>query len=146
MDKNVFIIRGLPGAGKSTLSKRLVDNEDHICEADHYQVDEDGNYDFQADRIHYAHNECKAKFQGLITRGVSSIVVSNTSTTVKEFQPYKKFAEKNGYRVTVLIVENRHGNKSIHDVPEESMTRMHDRFQIQLCVATETPGYGEDLR
>jgi hypothetical protein len=31
-----------------------------------------------------------------------------------------------------LVVENRHGNMSVHDVPEAAMRRMRERFNFQL--------------
>jgi hypothetical protein len=33
---------------------------------------------------------------------------------------------------TVMTVENYHGNKSVHNVPEETMQKMRNRFQINL--------------
>jgi hypothetical protein len=51
-----------------------------------------------------------------------TIVVSNTSTRIKEFVEYKAYAEAHGYNVSVVIVENYHNNKSVHNVPEETMT------------------------
>ena len=60
------------------------------------------------------------------------IVVSNTSTTEKEMQPYIDLAKKYDYKVTSLIVENRHGGKSIHSVPEETIEKMKQRFEIKL--------------
>jgi hypothetical protein len=60
------------------------------------------------------------------------IVVSNTSTMVKEMQPYLDLAQQYGYRVVSLIVENRHGSKNVHNCPEETIERMRDRFEISL--------------
>jgi hydroxymethylpyrimidine/phosphomethylpyrimidine kinase len=47
-------------------------------------------------------------------------------------EPYFEMAKNHGHEVTVLIVENRHGNKSIHDVPEETIQKMKNRFSIKL--------------
>ncbi len=38
-------------------------------------------------------------------------------------EPYLKLAEKYDYKVVSLIVENRHGNKSVHNVPDETMEK-----------------------
>lgn len=130
---NVIILRGLPGAGKSTLSDLLTGgNNDLVCEADNYMVNKDGEYEFNPKKLGYAHGRCMSKFKGLVNKGEPLIVVSNTSTKLGEFKSYKAYAEENGYRVTCTIVENRHGNVSVHDVPEESMEIMRERFQVQL--------------
>jgi hypothetical protein len=47
-------------------------------------------------------------------------------------QPYFDLAEKYGYRVYSLIVENRHGGVNEHGVPEEKLVQMKKRFEIQL--------------
>ncbi|MNH05797.1 hypothetical protein D3C79_651440 [compost metagenome] len=64
--------------------------------------------------------------------GDADVIISNTFTTEKELKPYLALAEECGYRVTTLIVENRHGNSSIHGVPDETMTKMRNRFSVKL--------------
>jgi hypothetical protein len=41
-------------------------------------------------------------------------------------------AELNEYRVFSIIVENRHGGVNEHNVPEEVLTKMRERFEIKL--------------
>jgi len=41
-------------------------------------------------------------------------------------------AEKYGYTVFSLIVENRHGGVNEHGVPEEALERMENRFELKL--------------
>jgi hypothetical protein len=67
-----------------------------------------------------------------LSSGVSRIVVSNTFTQEWEMQPYYDLAEKYGYRVYSLIVENRHGGVNEHGVPEEKLVQMKKRFEIRL--------------
>lgn len=62
----------------------------------------------------------------------SKIFVANTFTQEWEMEEYFKLAEQYGYQVVSLIVENRHGNKNIHSVPDETLFKMKERFQIQL--------------
>jgi hypothetical protein len=47
-------------------------------------------------------------------------------------KPYYDIAEKYGYRVYSLIVENRHGGVNEHGVPDEKLEQMKNRFQIKL--------------
>jgi predicted kinase len=47
-------------------------------------------------------------------------------------KPYIDLANQYGYTIFTIIVENRHGNSSVHDVPEETMKKMKDRFEIKL--------------
>jgi hypothetical protein len=47
-------------------------------------------------------------------------------------KPYFDLAEKHGYRVYSLIVENRHGGVNEHEVPEDKLEIMKKRFEIFL--------------
>ena len=60
------------------------------------------------------------------------IAVSNTFTQEWEMQNYISLAEQYNYRVFSIIVENRHGNKNLHGVPDDTIKKMKDRFQISL--------------
>jgi hypothetical protein len=67
------------------------------------------------------------------TSGYNSIIiVSNTFTQEWEMQAYFDLADRWDYQVTTLIVENRHGGVNEHGVPEETLTKMRDRFEIKL--------------
>ena len=134
MEKILVICRGICGAGKSTFAKTL--GGIHI-EADQYFVDADGNYNFDGSKIKLAHEYCKGQTESWMkTDGtqvnVDRIVVSNTFTQEWEFQPYIELAEKYGYKTFCIIVENRHGNTNEHNVPEDKIEQMKNRFEIKL--------------
>jgi len=133
MEKVLIILRGLPGCGKSSFAK-MIWSEHAICEADQYWYDKDGNYNFDASKLRQAHEWCQAKVRQFMEDHQinGEIVVSNTSTTEKELQPYLDLANEYGYKVVSLIVENRHGNSNVHSVPQETLQKMKDRFQIKL--------------
>ena len=133
MEKNLILLRGLPGSGKSTLAKLLVGDKDYCHkEADMYFVDSNGDYKFNPSEIKNAHKWCKEEIEFAMKYEHSPIVVSNTFTEEWEMDAYYKLAEKLGYMVTSIIVENRHGNKSVHDVPQETINRMNNLFDIKL--------------
>ena len=60
------------------------------------------------------------------------IVVSNTFTQEWEMKTYFDLAGKNGYKVFSIIVENRHGGETVHNVPKETLEKMKNRFEIKL--------------
>jgi predicted kinase len=136
--KTLTLLRGLPGSGKSTFAKQIW-NEYAICEADKYFVDkESGEYRFDASKLKEAHSWCKNEVEiRMIDNQINSqyyaeIVVSNTFTQEWEMEEYHKLAEKYGYMVFSIIVENRHGGINEHNVPEEKLEQMKHRFQIKL--------------
>lgn len=133
--KTLILLRGLPGAGKTTFAKYMFSN--NVFEADQYFYDEQGNYNFDGSALSEAHEWCKSQVEDLMkmsddTQYGQEIVVSNTNTTEAELAHYIKLGEKYNYQIVSLIVENRHGNKSVHNVPDAAMEKMRKRFEIKL--------------
>jgi predicted kinase len=131
--KTLILLRGLPGAGKSTIARLLVGDKDYCHkEADMYFVDRDGNYKFDASKIKLAHEWCREEVEFLMRHEHSTVVVSNTFTQEWEMEAYYELAKKYDYRVTSMIVENRHGGKNVHGVPDEVLDKMAARFELKL--------------
>lgn len=124
MNKILFIIRGIPGCGKSTLAKQLAE---HVFEADQFFLTE-GKYKFDQTKLGQAHNNCKIRLISAMQNGITPLCVSNTTTTEKELEPYLEYAKAYGYTAFVLVVENRHNGVNQHNVPEEVLVKMKARL------------------
>lgn len=132
MDRNMrklYLIRGVSGAGKTSFADTLFGV--FQISADQYFEDDDGRYNFDVNKLHQAHKWCQEKTEKLMKAGYE-LAVANTFTTTKEMKPYYKLAEKYGYRVFSIIVENRHGGKDVHNVPEATLEKQEKRFNIKL--------------
>jgi tRNA uridine 5-carbamoylmethylation protein Kti12 len=133
MEKMLYLVRGIPGSGKSTFAKTLVGEKDYCHkEADMFFVDRDGNYNFEPSKIKDAHQWCQEEIEFVMKYNHSPVVVSNTFTQEWELQPYYELAIKYGYYVTSIIVENRHEGTNEHGVPDEVLTKMKNRFETKL--------------
>lgn len=130
MERNLILLRGLPNSGKST-SAKLFNKAPHF-EADMFFLDANGDYKFDISKIKDAHNWCKNSVMDAMKKDYPVIVVSNTFTQEWEMDTYYKMAEELSYRVTSMIVENRHGNKNDHGVPDNKIQLMKDRFSVKL--------------
>ena len=136
MINTLYILRGIPGCGKSTLAETLYElhggsSDSIICTADDYFM-VDGHYRFNMKKLGEAHKWCQDRCKSGMEEGLSAVIVANTSTTEKEVKTYTNMAENYGYRIVSLIVENRHGGKNIHGVPDEVLENMHKRFTTKL--------------
>lgn len=128
----LILIRGLPGSGKSTFAKFLCVNIDSCfrAEADMWFELYNNNI-FDKMKLEEAHNWCKSEVIRYL-KDSCDVVVSNTSTTEKEVAVYQKIANEYNAEFVSIIVENRHGNSSVHNVPESTMQNMKNRFTVKI--------------
>lgn len=128
MINKLYLIRGLPGSGKSTEAKRITDKNSGLfkhLEADMYFM-QGGKYNFDPSKLRYAHEWCQTKTESYLERGYN-VIVSNTFTTLKEIKPYEDIAKKLNVKLEVYQTNNTF--KNVHNVPEEALQRMKDRWQ-----------------
>jgi predicted kinase len=130
--KDLYLIRGLPGAGKTTFAKSVKQEGDTVVAADDFMVNAKGDYTFDGARLREVHEKCREVVSKAMQGGVARIFVHNTFTTGSELEPYCVLAQQHNYRVFSVIVENRHGGVSLAQPPFETIRNMRDRFQIQL--------------
>jgi hypothetical protein len=132
--KTVILLRSASGAGKSTLADLLASNEGwvSVC-ADDYFTDVYGNYNFDASKLGVAHTYCQNLFMFHLTNtDVKGVIVANTNTKERDFSFYEKAAKEAGAMFISLVVENRHGNKDIHNVGDLIRKRQEDNLRNSL--------------
>ena len=121
---NLYIIRGLPGSGKSTLAKKMIAGglADEHYEADMAFMDKEGNYNFNPNKLGFAHRWCLNEVHAALLDG-KNVVVSNTFVTKKEMRPYTIL----GFPYHILECTENYG--SIHNVPQETIERMKAKWE-----------------
>jgi len=135
--KTVYILRSIPGAGKSTVAENIhnaVQNsgkESVICCADDFLIDENGEYKWTAETIGIAHLKCLQKFT-VALNSATNIIVSNTNIKTADVRTYKELAEAHGYTVFVLIVENWHNGTDVHNVSIPIKLKMVDDLKNNM--------------
>jgi predicted kinase len=133
----VYIMRGLPGSGKSTWLKKFAQDHIKILAADDYHLT-NGEYRFDPARSAEAHQWCFRSFVLSVVASVKRlapnefseslpsdhqfniIAVDNTNTTIVEMAPYVRLCEAFGVEYEVVYhyctLEESHA-WNVHAVP-----------------------------
>lgn len=125
-ERELVLVRGLPGTGKSTLAKAM--GYFHI-EADQFFTDDYGHYEYDRSMIAQAHEWCRSGCLTALTHHKNvSVVVSNTFTRLSEMQPYFDMAKD--LNVPVRVIEATGNFKNIHNVPKAVIEQMRERWEL----------------
>lgn len=131
----IYIMRGLPGAGKSTWARRNYPQA-HVCSADSYFLDDEGVYRFNRALISRAHASCLRGFAEILAsiagdpaNSPKVVIVDNTAIMAWEISPYYNLAMAYGHDAAIIHVkcdaEIAH-SRNIHGVPLERVEKMDD--------------------
>ncbi len=129
MKKSLILARGLPGSGKSALTKAL--NIRAVCNADDY-LTRHGVYHWSNEDINLAHNWSRRKCRRFMKKQIETIIVTNVFANDRELIPYIDLARQFGYKLFSIILETRHESTNTHHVPEEAIEKFRKRFDIKL--------------
>jgi GTPase SAR1 family protein len=131
--QTLYLVRGLPGSGKSSLMETLLTNEvvDEFYEADQYIENNSGEFKYTTETITEAHRLCYQNTVDSLLR-YENIGVSNTFVEDWELQPYLDLAKSINIKVICIVVENRHNGISIHQVPPLVLDEMKTKFTLKL--------------
>ncbi|KZN39690.1 AAA family ATPase [Pseudoalteromonas luteoviolacea] len=142
--KQAFILRGLPGSGKThyaqTLADELVAGDDSqftICSTDDYFTDEDGCYEFNKSKLSQYHNLNLARFINALAQGIPLVIADNTNIKKWEFIAYTSAAQAMGYQVKEVIVgevkdksmQHLYAKRNVHGVALKTISKMAHIFE-----------------
>jgi predicted kinase len=120
----LFIVRGLPGSGKTTFVK------ENKIECLHLEADmlcyKAASYQWRGENVKENHETCFEIAKLVFSRG-ADLCISNTFTQKWEFAHYVHLAKSLGYCVEVYRMDDDFGNT--HSVPEEIVQKMKNRFE-----------------
>jgi len=110
MSKQVIILRGLPGSGKSTYAIELLKKQDidtnfnkYICCTDDF-FSIDGIYQFVPEKLSENHSHNLCKFIDAIQNNLPIVICDNTNIKKWEFKAYEKLAACFGYTIKILTI------------------------------------------
>lgn len=153
MSKTIYIMRGLPGSGKSFLAKEICNSFRGVgtivlSTDDIWTAAPNNEYLWVGEFIGAAHKITQAKVREACRRGIPRIIVDNTNTTFREMEPYVRIAEENGYAVNVVepatswaFDVEECARRNTHKVPREVVQKMADRFESSSDILEKIKNY-----
>ena len=145
--ETIYILRGLPGSGKSELSKLIANNSQIptvCCSADLYF--ETRKLAFDTKLLSDAHAFCFTQAKNAIESNTTHIIIDNTNSQCHEFRKYIELGNTNGYDVVVLEIfcQNKDiarsfASRNSHSVPISSVLKMLSRWETYDSSLLITP-------
>ncbi len=133
LNQHLILLRGLPGAGKTAFAQLISENNTYpFYSVDDYFTDETGKYKFEFSENYKAYAQCLSHTEQAISSGVQKVIVHNTFTMDWELEPYFKIAKKYDCNLFVLTVEHYHDGTNTHEVTEEQLKKMAEKYQVKL--------------
>ena len=135
----LYIIRGLPGSGKSTKAREMAATlKIAHFEADMY-FERTGKYEFDITELSDAHSWCTSQVRHKLIEEGKDVVVSNTFTKFWEMENLLQFAHFHKAKVKVIHCTSSFG--SIHFPPEATLEKMRKRFQSNEHISNLCPAF-----
>lgn len=133
-NNSLILLRGLPGSGKTTLAKVLSQNNTYpVFSVDDFFTNElTGEYIFNFKDNHLAYKQCEELTEDAMKQQIPKIFVHNTFTLDWELEPFFKLASKFNYMLFVVTVENYHRNKNTHEVSDDQLQKMAEKYKVKL--------------
>ncbi len=151
----LYIIRGMPGSGKSTYVKKRWPNVtlSHVApkapdmgpargydpisvSSDHFFTDVvTGEYSFDIKKLSQSHNWAKVQLIEAMQRGVMTIILDNTHSRLWEYEIAMRIAEALNYEVEVIdlfdggCTDEELFERGIHPVPLEVIQSQRERWE-----------------
>lgn len=163
MSRLVVLMRGLPGSGKSTAAKRILQqaidgSQNNTCtglilSTDDYFVDpQTKEYRFDRGLLGQAHEWNLSRFRHSLGEGKSPIIVDNTNVSLWEMRPYVEDALEFQYAIQVAEPETEwwlrrdaetmarmNTHQVAHDIIENMLRRWEPFVDLESILRAERP-------
>jgi len=138
-DKLLLILRGLPGSGKSTFSKAVIEEAQkngltfaRFCTDDYWQI----HGRFNPVELPAAHAWNFNRAATAMIDGINVVIIDNVNKKREQFSNYSIFGEAHGYEVVTKVIGEftdkailEYFHRNLHNVPLHTIVKMAQEFE-----------------
>jgi predicted kinase len=132
-DKFAFIMRGVPGSGKSSTALYLAGDSGIIHAVDKYHTDPTGKFVWDEQRADEFYGKNFLEFSESCRRGNAVVVCDCINVEHKEFQKYIDIARQFGYITSTVVMDQPDpevaSTRNKHFVTIEQIKDMYNRWE-----------------
>ena len=133
--RQLVIMRGLPGSGKSTRAKRYIaemkPESSGIFSADDFFIDPDGVYRWNGAKLDKAHEWNNERIKAAVEQNTQIVIADNVHAFLYDMRASIKIAEKHNYEVIYLkgdapwaLDPNECAKRSLHGISVAAVSNM----------------------
>lgn len=122
-----YIMRGIPGSGKSTIANLLAGEKGIVCSTDFFFTEEDGSYNFDPAKLAMYHKLNLFFFHLALANNVPIVVCDNTNIRHVDYKKYVEIAREFNYIIKIVPVGvslETAVKWCRHNVPRETIKQM----------------------
>ena len=133
MIKFAFVMRGVPGSGKSTTAQYLAGDIGIVHAVDDFHTNKDGHFWWDDDCAEEYYQQNFEAFAQSCQKGYPIVVCDNINVSRDEYQKYIECASKNGYITSTVTLNKLNpieaAQRNKHSVTIEQIENMYDRWE-----------------
>jgi len=133
MIKFAFIMRGVPGSGKSTTAQYLAGDIGVVHAVDDYHTDKDDHFWWCDDCAEEYYQQNFEAFKRSCQKGLPIVVCDNINVSRDEYQKYVECAARHGYVTSTVVLKKpdpmKAAHRNEHNVTIEQIKDMYDRWE-----------------
>jgi tRNA uridine 5-carbamoylmethylation protein Kti12 len=130
--KIAYILRGVPGSGKTTLARQLANGIGAIHSTDDFFV-LNGEYRFDGRKLQEYHDLNYEAFCRSLAKDIPIVICDNTNVKRSHMKRYLDAAKKAGYFTAIFSLPHPSAevaaNRTTHKVPAATIQRIIDQWE-----------------
>ena len=132
MNKFAFIMRGVPGSGKTTTANFLAGSKGSVHSIDDLHMNEEGNFLWNDDKEHELYEKNFVEFVSSLDKNLPVVICDCINIVKKDYLKYVNAASSRGYITSTVLMNppapEVAAMRNTHNVSKEQILEMYESW------------------